>query len=450
MITDSKHNIFLIGIGGIGMSGLAKYFILKNKIVFGYDREKSIISSELTEMGAKIDYDLENIKTRYSYLDKNNTLIIYTPAIKSDHILLNYFTENDFEIYKRADILENISRTSKCIAIAGTHGKTTTCSILAHILKHSDVSFTAFVGGIMENYNSNFLCNGDEYILVEADEFDKSFLKLNPNYACITSLDVDHLDIYRNSNQLHLAFRDFAENVKSDGLLITHEDLNFNSLKYGDKSESNFRISNPEFKSRLSTFNFQSNTWSINNLKLPLTGHHNVLNATAAIALALEIGVSENQIISSLLSFKGIKRRFSYQIDSDDIIYIDDYAHHPEEINKVYQSLKSIYPEDKFLVVFQPHLYTRTRDLINDFAQSLSQFDAVILLEIYPAREVPIEGINSAWLLEKIYSDNKIICKKSEISGFIKKIGHKVNITLGAGDIANEVEHIKQELIYAN
>ena len=449
MSLSSKHNIFLIGIGGIGMSGLAKYFIEKNKNVFGYDREKSMITIDLTKMGAKIDYNLENITAKYNALSKDDTVVVYTPAIPNNHILLNYFTDNNFDIYKRADILENISRKSKCIAIAGTHGKTTTTSILAHILKCADVSFTAFVGGIMENYNSNFLYNGDEFVLVEADEFDKSFLKLKPDFACITSMDVDHLDIYRNKESLSQAFYDFADNIKFGGLLITHENLEFNSFKYGERNDSDFKVLNINCKSELSIFDFESKKSTIENIKLPLTGHYNVLNATCAIALALELGISENQIISSLISFKGIKRRFSYQIDNENIIYIDDYAHHPEEINKVFDSLKNIYPNDKLTVIFQPHLYSRTRDLAEDFATALSQFDAVILLEIYPAREIPIKGISSEWLLEKIDSNYKTISRKSDISDHIKNIGYRVNITLGAGDIANEVEHIKQELEYA-
>ena len=449
MKLDFKHNIFLIGIGGIGMSGLAKYFIKKNKNVFGYDREKSIISNDLIKIGAEIDYDLENIEMKYNFLSKDNTIVIYTSAISSDHILLSYFQENDFSIYKRADILEYISKKSKCIAIAGTHGKTTTTSILAHILKFADISFTAFVGGIMENYNSNFIYNGEEYILVEADEFDKSFLKLNPDFACITSLDIDHLDIYNNEEGLRKAFNSFVNNMKIDGLLISHENLHFNTLKYGEKNESDFRITNIKYKKGLSIFDFEYNSLNIKNIKLPLTGFHNVLNATAAIALALEIRVHKNEIIDALNNFTGIKRRFSYQIDNKNIIYIDDYAHHPEEINNVFDSLKNIYPNDKLLVVFQPHLYSRTRDLVNEFAQSLSQFDAVILLEIYPAREIAIEGVNSSWLLEKIKCDHKMICVKSDISNYIKKIGYKVNITLGAGDIANEVEHIKKDLEYA-
>ena len=262
-------------------------------------------------------------------------------------------------------------------------------------------------------------------------------------------MGVDHLDIYRNKESLSQAFYDFADNIKFGGLLITHESLEFNSSKYGERNDSDFKVLNINCKSELSIFDFKSKKSTIENIKLPLTGHYNVLNATCAIALALELGISENQIISSLISFKGIKRRFSYQIDNENIIYIDDYAHHPEEINKVFDSLKNIYPNDKLTVIFQPHLYSRTRDLAEDFATALSQFDAVILLEIYPAREIPIKGISSEWLLEKIDSNHKTISRKSDISDHIKNIGYRVNITLGAGDIANEVEQIKQELEYA-
>lgn len=442
------NNVLLIGIGGIGMSGLAKYFIQKNKTVYGYDREESEITDELIRKGAKIIYNLQNIHNRYSFLKKEGTLIIYTPAISSENSLLNYFINKDFEIFKRSDIIQEISAKSKCIAIAGTHGKTTTTSILAHILKTANISFTAFVGGIMENYNSNFIYNGEEYVLVEADEYDKSFLKLSPNYACITSLDIDHLDVYMNEDNIISAFNQFVKNISDNGFLLTHENLNFDSYTYGENISSDFYVKNIQVGPNTSKFNFIHKNNNVINVKLSLTGNHNIINASAAIAIALELGVSENEIIDALKTFEGIKRRFSFHLNTKKNILIDDYAHHPEEINQIYISLSNIFPEEKISVVFQPHLYSRTRDLINEFAYELSKFDSVILLDIYPAREEPIKEVNSQILLDKIDTEFKILSKKSDISKNLKRIGNRVNITLGAGDISKEIIKIKNELEY--
>jgi len=449
MNLSSINNVFLIGIGGIGMSGLAKYFLDKQIKVHGYDKKLSKITDELSKMGAKIYCNYENIE--YTDFSKNidDTLIIYTPAIRDDHPLLSNFIKNGLNVYKRAEIIEKISQNSKCIAIAGTHGKTTTTSILAHIFNVANYSFVAFVGGIMKNYNSNYLSKGDEFIIVEADEFDRSFLRLEPEFACITSLDVDHLDVYENSNKLIDAFKLFKRKIKIGGFLISNENVEMDSFKYGIKNESKYKATNIEFNSEYSQFNIEFDNTQIKNIKIQLPGMHNIMNTLAAVIISLKVGISEKLIINALNSFKGIQRRFSYSINNDNLVLIDDYAHHPEEIKQVYSTLKSIYPKEKLLVVFQPHLYSRTRDLLDEFANELSKFDAVILLEIYPAREQPIDGINSQLLLNKIHSDNKILCKKSEIPDIIKNTGFKVNVTLGAGDIANEVNIIKKELEHA-
>ena len=321
--------------------------------------------------------------------------------------------------------------------------------MLAHILKVSDLKFSAFVGGIMVNYNSNFLYNGEDYILVEADEFDRSFLKLNPNYACITSLDSDHLDIYEDSNSLIEAFEQFKNNLVDDGFLVSHEDVKINSKKYGIIESSDYLAKNIINNKSFSQFDLCFNGGVVENLKIHLQGLHNVMNSVAAVSIAIELGISDKKILDALRSFKGIERRFSYKIDNETMVLIDDYAHHPEEIKQVYKTLKLIYPNDNLLVIFQPHLYSRTRDMLDEFAKELSKFDAVILLEIYAARENPIEGISSDVLLKRIRSKYKFLSKKSELSSLIKDVGFKVNITLGAGDIANEVEQIKNELEYA-
>ena len=449
MNIENINKVFFIGIGGIGMSGLAKYFIEKGISVLGYDREKSFITEGLIKLGANVIYDPSKLNISEFIDNKKDTLIVYTSAISKKHPLLKVFLENKFKVYKRSEILQKISKFGQCIAIAGTHGKTTTTAILAHILKVADFSFCAFVGGIMENYNSNFIDNGEDFILVEADEFDRSFLNLNPNFACITSLDVDHLDIYEDSENLNKAFIEFKNNLLDGGFLISNEKVDIKSLKYGVSDNSDYIVRNIKCNSSFSQFDLHFNGINLENLKIKLQGIHNVMNSVAAVSIALKLGVTEKQIFNALDSFDGIERRFSYKIDNENIVLIDDYAHHPEEIKQVFKTLKSIYPNERLLVVFQPHLFSRTRDLLDEFANVLSEFDAVILLDIYPAREEPISGVSSEILLQKIKSNNKYLSKKSDLSDMIKNIGYKVNVTLGAGDIGKEVEQIKNQLEYA-
>ena len=449
MNIENINKVFFIGIGGIGMSGLAKYFIEKGISVLGYDREKSFITEGLIKLGANVIYDPSKLNISEFIDNKKDTLIVYTSAISKKHPLLKVFLENKFKVHKRSEILQKISKFGQCIAIAGTHGKTTTTAILAHILKVADFSFCAFVGGIMENYNSNFIYNGEDFILVEADEFDRSFLNLNPNFACITSLDVDHLDIYEDSENLNKAFTEFKNNLLDGGFLISNEKVDIKSLKYGVSDNSDYIVRNIKCNSSFSQFDLHFNGINLENLKINLHGVHNVMNSVAAVSIALKLGVTEKQIFNALDSFDGIERRFSYKIDNENIVLIDDYAHHPEEIKQVFKTLKSIYPNERLLVVFQPHLFSRTRDLLDEFANVLSEFDAVILLDIYPAREEPISGVSSEILLQKIKSNNKYLSKKSDLSDMIKNIGYKVNVTLGAGDIGKEVEQIKSELEYA-
>ena len=449
MNRENINKVFFIGIGGIGMSGLAKYFIEKGISVLGYDREKSFITEGLIKLGANVIYDPSKLNISEFIDNKKDTLIVYTSAISKKHPLLKVFLENKFKVYKRSEILQKISKFGQCIAIAGTHGKTTTTAILAHILKVADFSFCAFVGGIMENYNSNFIYNGEDFILVEADEFDRSFLNLNPNFACITSLDVDHLDIYEDSENLNEAFIEFKNNLLDGGFLISNEKVDIKSLKYGVSDNSDYIVRNIKCNSSFSQFDLHFNGINLENLKIKLQGIHNVMNSVAAVSIALKLGVTEKQIFNALDSFDGIERRFSYKIDNENIVLIDDYAHHPEEIKQVFKTLKSIYPNERLLVVFQPHLFSRTRDLLDEFANVLSEFDAVILLDIYPAREEPISGVSSEILLQKIKSNNKYLSKKSDLSDMIKNIGYKVNVTLGAGDIGKEVEQIKNQLEYA-
>ena len=449
MNISSLNSVFFIGIGGIGMSGLAKYFLDKNVKVYGYDKDSSFITKDLINKGANIFHNYTDIDISKFNSNDDSNLIIYTPAVQMNHPLLAGFVKQGFDIFKRAEVIEQISKKSKCIAIAGTHGKTTTTSILAHIFHEADFSFLAFVGGIMENYNSNYIYSGDDYIIVEADEFDKSFLRLNPDFACITSLDADHLDVYQDSTKLIEAFREFKNNLKPGGFILSNENVEIDSIKYGIGNDAKYKAVNINHTSQYSKFDLQHINGEIKNIKVQLPGLHNIMNTVAAVTIALEVGIKEELILNAISTFKGIERRFSYTINEQSLVLIDDYAHHPEEIKQVYSTLKSIYPKEKLLVVFQPHLFSRTRDLMDEFATELSKFDAVILLEIYPAREKPIEGINSQLLLSKIDLENKILCSKSEISNLIKGIGYKINVTLGAGDIGNEVQQIKQELKYA-
>jgi len=449
MNISSLNSVFFIGIGGIGMSGLAKYFLDKNVKVYGYDKDSSFITKDLINKGANIFHNYTDIDISKFNSNDDSNLIIYTPAVQMNHPLLAGFVKQGFDIFKRAEVIEQISKKSKCIAIAGTHGKTTTTSILAHIFNEADFSFLAFVGGIMENYNSNYIYSGDDYIIVEADEFDKSFLRLNPDFACITSMDVDHLDVYQDSTKLIEAFREFKNNLKPGGFILSNENVEIDSIKYGIGNDAKYKAVNINYTSQYSKFDLQHINGQIKNIKVQLPGLHNIMNTVAAVTIALEVGITEELILNAISTFKGVERRFSYTINEESLVLIDDYAHHPEEIKQVYSTLKSIYPKEKLLVVFQPHLFSRTRDLMDEFATELSKFDAVILLEIYPAREKPIDGISSQLLLSKIDLENKILCSKSEISNLIKGIGYKINVTLGAGDIGNEVQQIKQELEYA-
>ena len=414
MDINSINKVFFIGIGGIGMSALAKYFIKKNIKVYGYDKEKSFITDDLIKLGADVSFDCNDISVTKFIDDKENNLIIYTPAISNTHLIYKLFKNNGFNILKRSEVLELISNKSKCIAVAGTHGKTTTTSILAHILKEANFSFCAFIGGILVNYNSNFLYNGEDYMLIEADEFDRSFLRLKPEYACITSIDIDHLDVYKDSKSINNAFMKFKNNIVKGGFLVSNESVDIKSIKYGTSENSDFTVKNFIFKKNYSQFDLCFDNSLIENLKINMCGIHNVMNATAAISIALKLQVSLKKILKALKSFKGIERRFSYKINKDSLVLIDDYAHHPEEINQVYKTLRSIYPGEKILVVFQPHLYSRTRDLLNEFADVLSEFDAIILLDIYPAREEPISGVSSEILLQKL---NQIIntCQRNRI-----------------------------------
>ena len=443
MLENYKH-IYFLGIGGIGMSSLALYVLNENKVVGGYDKVKSEITDTLISQGATINFNDEFKIIPKSFLDKENTLIVYTPAIPLSNKQFVFFKKSGFTIMKRSELLGEISKDKFCIAIAGTHGKTTTSSILSHILFDNNLNFTSFVGGISENYNTNLIQNGNEIILVEADEFDRSFLTLNPNIACVTSIDADHLDIYENEMELKKSFNQFKNNIKKDGVLFVNDQIPMNGMTYGFNSNSNYFISNYRVNDEVAHFdiNFKK---SITSIQFKMQGKHNALNALVAFAIGNFLGINNDDIQKSLSTFKGVKRRFSYILKSPRVI-IDDYAHHPTEIDAVQKSVKEMYPGKKITAVFQPHLYTRTRDFMDQFAESLSEFDEIILTDIYPAREEPIKNIDSQALLKKIKSNRKLISKKSNLSSCLKNSKSDVFVIMGAGDISDEVQLIKEKI----
>lgn len=443
MLENYKH-IYFLGIGGIGMSSLALYVLNENKVVGGYDKVKSEITDTLINQGATINFNDEFKIIPKSFLDKENTLIVYTPAIPLSNKQFVFFKKSGFTIIKRSELLGEISRDKFCIAIAGTHGKTTTSSILSHILFDNNLNFTSFVGGISENYNTNLIQNGSEIILVEADEFDRSFLTLNPNIACVTSIDADHLDIYENEMELKKSFNQFKNNIKKDGVLFVNDQIPMNGMTYGFNSNSNYFISNYRVDDEVAHFdiNFKK---SITSIQFKMQGKHNALNALVAFAIGNFLGINNEDIQKSLSTFKGVKRRFTYILKSPRVI-IDDYAHHPTEIDAVQKSVKEMYPGKKITAVFQPHLYTRTRDFMDQFAESLSEFDEIILTDIYPAREEPIKNIDSQALLRKIKSNRKLISKKSNLSSCLKNSKSDVFVIMGAGDISDEVQLIKEKI----
>ena len=450
MNLNSIHNVYFIGIGGIGMSALAFYFKVNGKNVAGYDRTKTELTERLENMGAKIHYEESLVHIDQRFMNPLNTLVVYTPAIPKNHEELQFFKNTGFNVLKRSEVLGVITQNTFCLAVAGTHGKTTTTSILGHLLNVSGVKLTAFFGGISENYNSNLLVKGNDVTVVEADEFDRSFLTLSPDFACVTSMDADHLDIYGDASELIKSFKEFANKIKPNGKLFVKSGLPLHGITYGIEDDSDYSVQNINIENGSYVFDVKTPKTIIENLQFNLPGRHNLSNALIALAMAVEYGCPTQQLVKALASYKGVKRRFTYQIKTDELVFIDDYAHHPEEINAVHQAIREMYPNEKVLAVFQPHLFSRTQDFANEFAKSLSQFDELLLLDIYPARELPIEGVTSDWLLGKIDNPNKKLISKKDISTEIQKSDAKIILTIGAGDIGEEVKTIKQNLSLAS
>lgn len=443
---ENIQNIYFIGIGGIGMSALARYFKFLGKNVAGYDKTPSQITSDLIALEISIHFEDSVDHIPKPFLNIENTLIVYTPAIPKDHKEYTYVQSNGFLVKKRAEVLGIITKDTYTLAVAGTHGKTTTTAILAHLLKESGAKVTAFLGGISENYNSNLVLEGNEVVVVEADEFDRSFLQLYPDIAGITSMDADHLDIYEKANALEESFVEFSSRAKD--YLLVRNGLSLSGMTFGIEDDSDYCAQNIKIDNGIYVFDLKTPYDEyIKDLHLNLPGRHNLLNAITAFAIAMLYGSPTESLAKALFSFKGVQRRFSYQIKTSDLVYVDDYAHHPTEINALHQAVREMHPGKKILAIFQPHLYSRTRDFAADFAQSLSQFDQLLLLDIYPARELPIEGVTSDWLLSMIDVKDKKLIQKNNLIEAIVDSNAEVVLTIGAGDIGEEVCRIKKALL---
>jgi UDP-N-acetylmuramate--alanine ligase len=455
---EDYDNVYFLGIGGIGMSALARWFIQKGMNVAGYDRTATALTKALEGEGMQIHYEDRIDLIPAAVRDqKEKSLIVFTPAIPKDHQEHQYLKDNGYTILKRSEVLGLITKGYKTIAVAGTHGKTTTSSMVAHILKVAGRDMVGFLGGITTNYASNLVMNGtvnkDTLVVVEADEFDRSFLKLFPQFAIVTSADADHLDIYGDHESLITSFKDFITQINSGGALIIHESIAeklaagvghitkyIYSMSRGQFFASHITASSGFFEFDLHGFG------TVEHIKLGVPGFHNIENAVAASVAASLCGVSTGTIKKALESFTGVKRRFEFVVKGKKVVYVDDYAHHPTEIEAFLKSMKSMYPRRKLTVIFQPHLFSRTRDFAEGFSKSLSLADELLLMDIYPARELPIPGVDADMIFTDITSPAKIRCNKNDLMEKLEKLNIDVIVTVGAGDIDTFVEPIKTML----
>ena len=440
-------SIYFAGIGGIGMSALARCFNMRSVKVSGYDKTETALTKKLVEEGIEIHYEDD-----VNLLDKNADVVVYTPAIPSSHKELNYFKENNYTLLKRSDVLGLLTKDTFNICVAGTHGKTTTSAMIAHILKDSGFGCNAYLGGIAANYDTNFWQSENQVSVVEADEYDRSFLKLQPDVAIITAMDADHLDIYGTAENMEDAFIEFSTKIKSNGcLIIKHRlkrggDFKINdtcTYSFNDKA-ANIHVENLQIKNGTYEFDIVNNFWTLKDVVLNMGGLHNIENVIAAIAIAKYLKIDDEKIKSAVASFAGVKRRFEYIIKTPELIFIDDYAHHPEELRALITGAKELFPQKKCTVIFQPHLFSRTQDLADGFAEVLSMANEAILLPIYPARELPIEGVTSEVILNKMLNKNKSIKGSTEVLEWLKNNKQEMLITAGAGDIDALVQPIKR------
>ena len=446
---DTIKNIYFIGIGGIGMSALARYFVSKGCKVSGYDKTETILTEALSELGIDIHYE-----DSIDLLDKNASVVVYTPAIPESHRELAYYRANGYEVVKRSDVLGWITEGTVNICVAGTHGKTTVSTMIAHLLRDSGYGCTAFLGGIAANYNTNFWSSDNNVVVVEADEYDRSFLKLHPSVAVITSMDADHLDIYKTAEAFEDAFVSFSEKVKAGGLLLAKKGLareaSFDTSKLVTYSlngtgasiyAKDITVVNGAY-----CFTAVGPDWQIEELVLNMGGLHNIENALVATSVAVHLGIDPEKIKIALANFAGVKRRFEYLVKTSEQVLIDDYAHHPAELAALISGVRSLYSNQKLTLVFQPHLFSRTQDLCDGFADSLSAADEVVLLPIYPARELPIPGVTSEMIAHKMTHKNVVLLEKEAVSDWVKKQQPKLLVMAGAGDIDVLIRNIKNDL----
>jgi len=440
--------IYFIGIGGIGMSALARYFKGQGKEVSGYDRTSTTLTRQLENEGIPVHYEDDPEQA-----PKDADLVVYTPAVPKDHKELLYYQQHSYAILKRSDVLGVITRSSFNICVAGTHGKTTITTMIAHILRHSGYGCNAFLGGIAVNYNSNFWSDKRDVCVVEADEYDRSFLKLSPDIAVITAMDADHLDIYGTAGEVEQAFIDFSGKIKPGGTLLSKWGLKRTGdlrgarhLTYG-LEDGGFSAMDIHIQDGSYHFRVESKDWTLNDVVLNMGGLHNVENATAAITVAYQLGIEDDRIRAAVAAFRGVKRRFEYIFRNKGVVFIDDYAHHPEELRALISGARGLYPGRKCTVIFQPHLFTRTRDFVEGFAESLDLADEVFLLPIYPARELPIEGVTSQMIVERMTLDKARVVSKEELLTVLSdKQDLELVITAGAGDIDALVGPIREIL----
>jgi len=440
------EGMYFVGIGGIGMSALARYFLAQGYVICGYDRTESPLTIALEEEGCIITYEdsIDSLPALFDNPDdRNNVLIIYTPAIPKDSIILNYFRDKDYAIYKRSEILGQISSDTDAIAVAGTHGKTTVSTMIAHILTTSALNCSAFLGGISKNYDTNLLMADSRFTVMEADEFDRSFLQLSPQIAVVTAIDPDHLDIYGTPETMVEAYSEFCGKVRGGGTLIVNENIVFR-LKlpddvmvytYGTGEKAGFRAVNIQKEEGCYHFELMTPSGPVKNLRLRVPGMVNILNATAAAAAALSAGASHDEIREALYTYQGVRRRFDIRYPGKDIIYMDDYAHHPQEINALISAVRDFWPGRHVTGIFQPHLYSRTRDFADGFAEALDRLDEVFLLTLYPAREKPIPGVSSEMIASRMKNRNVKVVTKEELLPALKNVTNGLLLTIGAGNI---------------
>lgn len=449
MNVRALKRVYFVGIGGIGMSALARFFRSQGTVVNGYDRTETALTKQLVAEGMGVHYTDD-----INLLDKETELVVYTPAIPKDHAELNWYRDNGYAVYKRSDVLQWITEALFSVTVAGTHGKTTISTMIAYLLRETGYGCNAFLGGISVNYNSNYWSSDNATAVIEADEYDRSFLKLFPDIAVLTAMDADHLDIYGTAAEVEAAFIQYTKNIKPGGTLIAKHGLHrakdlsaSNIITYSLQNDAaDVYGTNIVQKDGGYIFDVIGKGWIVNGVHLPIGGMHNVENSIAAIAVTQQLEIEAGLVKDALAGFKGIKRRFEYVVKNDKVVYIDDYAHHPEELAALIKSAKRLFAGRKCVVAFQPHLFSRTRDFADGFAESLSMADEVILLDIYPARELPIEGVTSQMIADRMGNPNHTILSKEGLIDYVKAAPLDLFITAGAGDIDKLVNPIKEIL----